>query len=84
MFILSFSQRRALLEAMAAGVPLVATAVGGVLEIVTSGKDAILVKKHDGVRMAFAAVGRLRTNSFATVLFQMRARSFRDITRRLF
>lgn len=49
-----------LLEAMAAGVPVVATAVGGVPEIVTNGKDAILVEKHDGVGIALAAVELLR------------------------
>jgi len=36
-----------LLEAMAAGVPVVATEVGGIPEVVTSGIDAILVKKQD-------------------------------------
>jgi glycosyltransferase involved in cell wall biosynthesis len=49
-----------LLEAMAAGVPVVATAVGGVPEVVTSGKHAILVKKHDGAGMACATVELLK------------------------
>jgi glycosyltransferase involved in cell wall biosynthesis len=49
-----------LLEAMAAGVPVVATAVGGVPEIVTSGRDAILVKKHDGAGLAFATAELLK------------------------
>jgi len=49
-----------LLEAMAAGVPVVATAVGGVPEVVTSGKDGILVKKHDGNGMASATAQLLR------------------------
>jgi glycosyltransferase involved in cell wall biosynthesis len=43
-----------LLEAMAAGVPVVATAVGGVPEVVESGRDAILVKKHDWAGLASA------------------------------
>lgn len=49
-----------LLEAMAAGVPVVATAVGGVPEVVTSGRDAILVKKRDEAGLAFATVELLK------------------------
>jgi glycosyltransferase involved in cell wall biosynthesis len=44
-----------LLEAMAADVPVVATAVGGVPELATDGRDAILVKKNDGAALASAA-----------------------------
>jgi glycosyltransferase involved in cell wall biosynthesis len=36
-----------LLEGMAAGVPVVATAVGGVPEIVRPGESALLVRPHD-------------------------------------
>jgi glycosyltransferase involved in cell wall biosynthesis len=50
-----------LLEAMAAGVPVVATRVGGVSEIVTSGQDAILVEKQDRAGMA-AAVAEVLEN----------------------
>jgi glycosyltransferase involved in cell wall biosynthesis len=49
-----------LLEAMAAGVPVVATAVGGVPEVATSGRDAILVEKHDPAGLASAAVELLK------------------------
>ena len=49
-----------LLEAMAAGVPVVATAVGGVPEVVTHGRDAILVKKYDPAGLASAAVDLLK------------------------
>jgi len=49
-----------LLEAMAAGVPVVATAVGGVPEVATSGRDAILVKKQDSAGLASAAVELLK------------------------
>jgi glycosyltransferase involved in cell wall biosynthesis len=49
-----------LLEAMAAGVPVVATAVGGISEVVTSGKDAILVKKHDRAGLASATAQLLK------------------------
>lgn len=42
----------ALLEAMAAGVPVVATAVGGIPEIVTHGESALLVSPGDAAGMA--------------------------------
>jgi glycosyltransferase involved in cell wall biosynthesis len=48
----------ALLEAMAAGVPVVATAVGGIPEIVTDEESALLVQPGDRQAMA-AAIGRL-------------------------
>lgn len=44
-----------LLEAMAAGVPVVATEVGGIPELVTNGRDAILVNKQDPAGLALAA-----------------------------
>jgi glycosyltransferase involved in cell wall biosynthesis len=53
-----------LLEAMAAGVPVVATAVGGIPEVVTSGRDAILVKKHDGAGLASATAEVLKDQRF--------------------
>ena len=43
-----------LLEAMAAGLPIVATAVGGVPEIVSDEKEALLVEKHNPVAIARA------------------------------
>ena len=43
-----------LLEAMAAGVPTVATAVGGVPEILTHEVNALLVPKHDIAQLANA------------------------------
>jgi len=49
-----------LLEAMAAGVPVVATEVGGIPEVVTNGKDAILVKKRDPAGLASATVQLLQ------------------------
>jgi glycosyltransferase involved in cell wall biosynthesis len=45
-----------LLEAMSAGVPVVATAVGGVPELLSSGKDSLLVKNHDLAGLANATV----------------------------
>jgi glycosyltransferase involved in cell wall biosynthesis len=52
------SQPNALLEAMACGAAPVATAVGGVPEILTHGRDGILVASEDPEAMA-QAVGRL-------------------------
>jgi glycosyltransferase involved in cell wall biosynthesis len=48
----------ALLEAQAAGVPIVATAVGGVPEIVANGEDGLLVPPGD-VRAVESAIRRL-------------------------
>jgi glycosyltransferase involved in cell wall biosynthesis len=47
-----------LLEAMAAGLPIIATAVGGVPELVTNEKEALLVEKHHPLALA-RAIGRL-------------------------
>ena len=49
-----------LLESMAAGVPVVATAVGGIPEVVTSGREALLVKKQDPEALASAIVHLLK------------------------
>lgn len=43
-----------LLEAMAAGLPIVATAVGGVPEIVSANKEALLVERNNPVALACA------------------------------
>jgi glycosyltransferase involved in cell wall biosynthesis len=50
-----------LLEAMAAMVPVVATAVGGVPEIVEDEESALLVPVRDARAMA-AAIARVRTH----------------------
>ena len=47
-----------LLEAMAAGLPVVATSVGGVPELAVNGRDAILVDKGDISGLA-AAIDRI-------------------------
>ena len=44
----------AILEAIGAGVPVVATAVGGIPEIVADGESALLVPPGDAARMAEA------------------------------
>jgi glycosyltransferase involved in cell wall biosynthesis len=55
---LSEGSPNALLEAMAAGVPVVATTVGGIPEIVTNGESALLVPPSDLEAMS-AAMARI-------------------------
>jgi glycosyltransferase involved in cell wall biosynthesis len=54
-----------LLEAMATGVPVVATAVGGVPEIVEDGKSALLVSAGDAPAMAAAMADLLTDKELA-------------------
>ena len=51
-----------LLEAMAAGLPIVATAVGGVPEMITDDESALLVPAHDSDAVA-AAIARVLSDS---------------------
>jgi glycosyltransferase involved in cell wall biosynthesis len=46
----------ALLEAMALGRPVVASAVGGIPDVITHGKDGLLVTPHDARSLADAMV----------------------------
>jgi glycosyltransferase involved in cell wall biosynthesis len=57
-----------LLEAMAAGVPVVATAVGGVPEVATDGETALLVPPHDPSAMASALARVLSDAALARAL----------------
>jgi glycosyltransferase involved in cell wall biosynthesis len=57
-----------LLEAMAARVPVVATEVGGIPEIVTNGRDAILIKRRDRDGLAKAAVEVLKDQGLRNLL----------------
>ena len=52
----------ALIEAMSAGVPVVATAVGGVPEIVADGESALLVKPREPVALSHA-IGALLSDT---------------------
>ncbi|HEU5162718.1 MAG TPA: glycosyltransferase family 4 protein, partial [Thermoanaerobaculia bacterium] len=51
------------LEAMAAGVPVVASATGGVPEIITDGRDGLLVLPGDDAALASAVIRLLRHRS---------------------
>jgi len=57
-----------LLEAMAAGLPIVATSVGGVSEIVTHGHNAILVAPRDPYALADGMLSVLSTPKLASQL----------------
>lgn len=57
-----------LLEAMAAGLPIVATAVGGVPEMVENNKTALLVPDNDSQAMADAIARLLSDKNFAAQL----------------
>jgi glycosyltransferase involved in cell wall biosynthesis len=70
---LSEGSPNALLEAMAFGVPVVATAVGGIPEIVTNGETALLVPAHDSAAMA-AALERLISDPAAAANLAAQAR----------
>ncbi|MFL6332377.1 MAG: glycosyltransferase [Pyrinomonadaceae bacterium] len=58
----------ALLEAMAAGLPVVATAVGGVPEIVSDGESALLVPPRDEQALAAALARALSDRGLARTL----------------
>lgn len=57
-----------LLEAMSAGLPVVATAVGGIPEIAISGKNSLLVAAHNPGTFAQALARLLRNESIAQEL----------------
>ena len=64
-----------LLEAMAAGVPIVATKVGGVPEIVCHGESALLVEAGDSRAMAEAILRLLQDSRLAHRLAQSAAQA---------
>jgi len=68
-----------LLEAMAAGLPSVVTPVGGVLDAVTDGQEALVVAPGDRAELARAIVQVLRSPALARALAataRQRARAF--------
>ena len=60
-----------LLEAMAAGIPVVATAVGGVPELASNGRDALLVNKHDRAGLASAVAQLLLDHALSDRLVSL-------------
>lgn len=65
---LSEGSPNALLEAMAAGIPVVATAVGGIPEIVTNEESALLVPPANRQAMTAAIARVMRTEGLAARL----------------
>ena len=61
----------ALLEAMALERPVVATAVGGVPEVVTNGSNGLLIESGDGAALAESCLTIARDRQFAAALGQM-------------
>ncbi|HEY2842204.1 MAG TPA: glycosyltransferase [Bryobacteraceae bacterium] len=70
---LSEGSPNALLEAMAAGIPVVATSVGGIPEIVTHGESALLVTPGDVAAMS-ASIARLLADKSLAQSLAARAR----------
>ena len=70
------------LEAMAAGVPVVATAVGGIPEIVADGETGLLTPRGDAQALARALETVLADRDLATRLgAEGRARARRELDR---
>ena len=59
---------RVILEAMAAGRPVVATRVGGTPELVIDGKTGLLVERHAPAELARAIASLLRDEALRTSL----------------
>ena len=83
--------QRAILEALASGVPIVAVDVPGVRDLVTDGREAIIVTGRSGMRQAveklardpdlrraMGARGRERARSFQAAEFARKAAQFYD------
>lgn len=57
-----------LIEGMAAGLPVVATGVGGILELVTDGRNGLLVAPDDAPALAESLVRLMRDDTLAATL----------------
>jgi glycosyltransferase involved in cell wall biosynthesis len=71
---------QSLLQAMAAGVPVAASAIGGIPEVVADGRTGLLVPPEDPAALARAVVETLRDRGAARV----RAEAARDLVRSRF
>jgi glycosyltransferase involved in cell wall biosynthesis len=58
------------LEAMSCGIPVIATRVGGVPEIISSGENGILIPPQDAVALADKVVALLQDKRYASQLAQ--------------
>ena len=68
------------MEAMAAGLPIVSTAIAGILDLIDDGVQGILVPPHDSPALADALIGLLERPAWAQSL----GRAGRDKTRNEF
>jgi glycosyltransferase involved in cell wall biosynthesis len=72
------AQGISILEAMARRVPVVATAVGGIPEVITSGVDGVLVPPADSAALADAVISLLRDESLRRRLGEAGYRTVAD------
>ena len=68
----------ALLEAMAAGLPVIATAVGGLPEVVTDGENGLLIPPREAAALAGALTRLLEAPDFAKKLGQNARKHVRE------
>ena len=66
------------LESMAAGIPVVATKVGGVVELIEDGKDGLLISPGDSPALAEAILRILEDQELKSVLVQNAKEKVRD------
>ncbi|GAI15492.1 unnamed protein product [marine sediment metagenome] len=66
------------LEAMAAGKPIIATSVGGIPELIESGQNGILVEAGDEGKLASAIVRVLSDKSLARVIGENNMKKVRE------